>query len=276
VGVGLEAMMRAMEHPCRIEAVLYAHPSSDGPTWMRSYLTSLRLPVSHIEYCFGRYFDKLPTVPAPRADDYDTCLHWQDGFPEGAQELIGLLSEALVLPTRDDRIELAMALDWYKILDPNVASTEWENTEVGQLVSKAKYWKSSPSTRRSAAHQLIDTLSKAIDRHPALSVAPNLVSVPGSAGDGVSIGEYIAAGVAEQTEKVLIKTRGPARDPRKAGGAPGGLDGIFQLPSSVDGACVVVDDVYKSGVTMRATAFAARQAGATAVYCLAAAKTISG
>lgn len=276
MGVGLEAMMRATEHPCRIEAVQFVHPSSDGPTWIRSYLTSLRLPVSHIEYCFGRYFDKLPALPAARAAEYDTCLHWPDGFPEGAEQLIGLLSEALVLPTRDDRIELALALDWYKVLNPDIASTEWENTEVGQLVNKAKYWRSSPSTRRSAAHQLIDRLSVAIDRHPALSAAPSLVSVPGSTGDGVSVGEYIAAGVAEQAGKVLVKARGPAREARKVGGAPGGLDDIFHLPSSIDGACVVIDDVYKSGVTMRATALAARQAGASAVYCLAAAKTISG
>jgi hypothetical protein len=109
VQFGLEALLRAMEEPCRVEAVLYADASDPDAVWKRSYLTSLRLPVSHIEYCFGDHFERLPAVPAARADNFNTCLHWPDGFPDGAQQLIGLLGETLALPTQDEQINLAMA-----------------------------------------------------------------------------------------------------------------------------------------------------------------------
>ncbi|MFL0243234.1 phosphoribosyltransferase [Mycobacterium sp. SMC-18] len=274
--IGLDALRRAMEEPCRIEAVLYARPSAAGPTWTRSYLKSPRLPVAHIEHCFADRFDRLAPLPAARAADYDTCLHWPTGYPEGAQRLINLLKEVLVLPTEDDHLDLAVTLDWYKILDPTVASTDWENTVAGGLVQKAKYWVSNPRIQRASANRLIELLSEVVERHPALRAAPFVVSVPGSKGDGNSVGEYIAAGVAEQAGKTLISTTGPAREPRKGGGAAVGLDGQFVLPAMVEGACIVVDDVYKSGMTMRATALAARKAGATAVYGIAAAKTISG
>lgn len=276
--VGFEALMQAMEEPCRIQAVLHTQPSESGPPWKRSYLKSVRLPLRHVDHCFGGRFERLSPVPASYAADYDNCLHWPAGLPTDARRLIGLLTEALVLPTgRDARLDLAMALDWYKVLDPAVPSSDWANTELGDLMYKAKYWVSSPSIRRAAAHELIDLLSAAVQRHPAYRDAAAVVSVPGSKGDGNSIGEYIASGVAEQIGKDLVTATGPAREPRKGGGgAAGGLDGQFALPTTIEGACIVVDDVYRSGVTMRATALAARQAGATAVFGLAAAKTISG
>lgn len=273
--VGIDALMRAMARPCRIGAALYASPAEAGLAWRRSYLMCDWPPLTHIEHCFGDRFDKRP-VPDARAAEYNTCLHWPSGFPPFAQELIEFLREGLVLPTDDDRIDLAMALDWYKVIDPNLPSTEWENTVPGQLVYKAKYWTSNPGIRRAAAGELIDMLSAAIDRHPAYRAASHIVSVPGSKGDGVSVGEYIAEHVAEQTGKVLAKTMGPAREPRKGGGATSNLDGQFALQGMVDGASIVVDDVYRSGMTMRATALAARRAGASAVYGLAAAKTVSG
>lgn len=268
--------MRAMEQPCRIEDALYARPQDAGASWRRSYLKSPRLPVRHIKYCFGEQFSELTPVPSARAADYDNCLEWPQGYPPGAQDLIELLRHALTLPTGDDRIDLALALDWYKVVDAAVAPTEWRNTEAGDLVSKAKYWVSSPTVRQASADRLIELLAAAVSRQPAFRDAACVVSVPGSKGDGNSVGEYIAAGVAEQTGKLLVLATGPAREPRKGGGAAGGLDGQFGLPAMIEGACIVVDDVFKSGVTMRATALAARQAGAAAVYGLAAAKTISG
>lgn len=276
--VGFEALMQAMEEPCRIEAVLYTQPSETGPPWKRSYLKTARLPLRHVDHCFGGHFEQLSPVPASRAEDYDNCLHWPGGFPSGAKELISLLQTALVLPTgHDGRLDLAMALDWYKVLDPAVAPTEWANTEAGDLVNKAKYWVSSPSIRRAAADRLIELLSAAVGRHPAYRDASSVVSVPGSKGDGNSIGEYIASHVAQQTGKELVMTTGPAREPRKGGGGTACvLDGQFTLPTMIEGACIIVDDVYRSGITMRATALAARGAGATAVYGLSAAKTISG
>ena len=275
MAVGLEAMMRAAAKPCRVEASLHTKPTMEGSLWRRSYLRCDWLPFSHIEYCFGAHFDNI-AVPASRADDYRYCLQWRNGFPDGARELVDLLSEALVVPPRHDRrIDLAVALDWYKILDPAVSSDQWENTVVGDLIWKMKYWKDA-GTRRAAADRLVAMLAAAVSRHPALRGAPYVVSVPGSAGDGNSVGEYIARHVADQTGKSLIQTIGPAREARKGGGSLDALDGRFHLPTSLHHPCIVVDDVYRSGVTMRATALAARQAGAPSVFGLAAAKTISG
>jgi hypothetical protein len=191
--------------------------------------------------------------------------------------LLRLLSEVLSLPTgRDGRLDLATALDWYKIVDDSVAPTDWSNTPTGDLVTRMKYWTSKPSVRRSSADTLIGHLSSAIDCHPLYRSAPTILTVPGSGGDGNSVGEYVAAGVAEQTGKTLLRTVGPAREPRKGGGAVGGLDGLFTLDSMIHGSCIVVDDVFRSGASMKAVALAARRGGATHVYGLAAAKTISG
>jgi hypothetical protein len=262
---GLEALLRAMERPCRIEASQLARPVDEALSWRRTYLRCERLPLAHLQYCFPGQFEERD-VPAERADEFDKCLQWRNGVPDAARELIDLLTEGLVLPTGDNMLDLAIALDWYKIIEDGVDPMDWKNTPPGQLVAKAKYY-SSPTTAM---------ISDAIQRHPPLRDSLYLVSVPGSRGDGQSVGERIAASVADATGKVLIKTVGPQREPRKAGGSSSGLDGLFSLPTSIDGPCVVVDDVYKSGKTLRATALAARQAGATAVYGVVAAKTLSG
>jgi hypothetical protein len=271
-GSGFEVFKHSFERPCRIEAFLHAKPLDESLRWARSYLNCQHLPIAHITHCFDDQFRSIP-VPATRAADFEKCLHWPTGYPPGARTLIELLHEVLTLPTQSERVSLALALDWYKVAESDVPPDRWKNTPVGQLVLKAKYYKSSPATMKAAAAQLVELLGHALERHPAYKSAPYLVTVPGSAGNGGSFGESIASGVAQRANKTLIRTIGPPREAKKAGGSSS-LDGLFSLPQSLDGPCVVVDDVYRSGMTMQATALAARQAGATAVFALVAAKTL--
>ncbi|AQT79324.1 hypothetical protein B1R94_08650 [Mycolicibacterium litorale] len=202
-------------------------------------------------------------------------MHWPSGFPRGAQQLIRLLKDVLVIPCGDNLLDLAIALDWYKIAEDGVDPMDWRNTTAGQLVAEAKYYMN-PGTTLAAQTELAELISDAIHRHPNLQASPYLISVPGSMGDGQSAAEQIARIVAEKTGKILVPALGPQREPRKGAGMSTSLEGLISVPTSLEGSCVVFDDVYRSGTTMRATSAAARAAGATEVFGVVATKTVSG
>jgi hypothetical protein len=208
--VGFGELLRRSERPCRISASLYAHSTDPSDVWERIYLQSPLLPIRHIEHCFVDLFEARD-VRRERAEEFNQCLHWYDGIPPAAKGLVTLLKSGLALPTTGSAFDLLMALDWYKIPDDTVPPESWPNTESGELVRRAKYFKSSPNIMAAAQAQLAQHLATTVEIHPALQDAPYLVSVPGSQGNGRSSGERIAGLVAETTGKQLVSTIGPPR-----------------------------------------------------------------
>ncbi|MGF6889446.1 hypothetical protein ABIA39_008911 [Nocardia sp. GAS34] len=257
--------------PCRIERVEYVRPVDTSQSWRRVYLATDELPINHIDLCFRAGYHRRP-VAGNRAGKFTHCLEWPTLLPTQLKELIDLLTEVLVLPTADSGLNGAVALDWYKIVDADKPSMQWENTEVGQLVHEAKYYLNDATKQRLARAALLRRLSDAVQRHPALNSVPYMVSVPGHTSDGMSTAEQIAADLAQRTDKILVRMEGRPRPERK-GEQRARLTGTFTSPMTLNAPCVIVDDVYRSGETLREAARAARAAGAGRVYGLVAAKT---
>ncbi|MFD7843603.1 ComF family protein [Nocardia sp. NPDC059764] len=257
------------ERPCRIERYEYTRPKNASLTWRRVYLACSELPIRHIELCFDGSYTSLP-VTGDRKARFTHCLHWPSLLPTQLRELVALLNEALVLPT-GGAFDAVFTLDWYKTPDDTRPPVQWENTPTGELVRHAKYF--GFAERRKARKELVRRLADALEKHPALNSAIYMVSVPGHAGDGTSTGEQIAADLAQRTGQTLIRTVGRARPQRKDDQSVD-LTGMFTMPRSLDAPCVIVDDVYRSGATIREVARVARRAGAPRVYGLVAAKTL--
>lgn len=249
-----------------------ARPRKPTANWRRRmYLHAEQLPLTHIMECFGDHYTVVDGS-SERASQYDYCLEFTSEFPPGFEDMVQLLTDALCLPP-EEPLDLALALDRYKVPDDDLPATAWANTEIGELVHRAKYYKSSPGLQEAARETLAERLAGAIQSHPAYWRAPYLVSVPGASGDGTSTGEIVARLVSQRTGKRLIQTVGPERPAKKANPS---LDvrGMFQLPTMLDGPCVVVDDVWMTGATIREVGRVARGAGAPSVYGLAAARTM--
>lgn len=256
--------------PCRIESSLRTRPQNASAQWRRKYLKTEDLPLTHIKACFDSEYS-LVTVSADRSE-FNRCLQFPGSFPEGFEALVSLLQAALCLPAPPP-FDLTLALDRYKTIDDDVPPEQWANTEVGELIYRAKYFTYSPGKQRQARNSLAERMAEAIGKHPAYRDAPYLLSVPGSSGDGNSTGELLARLVAEVTGQQLIQTTGPARAQRKADPSFD-VTGLFSSPTMLDGSCVVVDDVWHTGATCTEVARVAKLAGAHAVYGLVGARTM--
>ncbi|WP_155773019.1 hypothetical protein [Rhodococcus opacus] len=217
--------------------------------------------------------NEVPVTAHPELARFDYRFDWVFGVPKSVDTMVGLLKEVLTLGRRQ-HIDFTLALDWYSTA-PEPGSTVFGKTEAGALVNKGKYWSDGPEKRR-ARGKIAESLADVIGRHPLLQSAPTVVTVPGSKADFSSFGESLARHMAERTAKKLVQTqcRSGARPPRKEDSSVE-LIGEFVLPGTVAGPVLIIDDVYKSGESMNAVALAARQAGASAVYGLAIAKTMA-
>jgi hypothetical protein len=211
-------------------------------------------------------------VPDHSSSKFSHVFRCAGGVPPDVLGLVELLEE---IPTLRQRahVSAAVVLDWYKIPEDDVDPHLWANTEAGELVHKSKY--RTGTACAVAKGELLDRMVDVINRHPLFRAATSIVTVPGSAADGQSFGERLARKVAETVEKPHLDTVsvfGP-RPPRKQGGTPLSED-AFALPASVSGDVLIVDDVYSSGGSMGAAAYAALRAGAERVFGLSAARTM--
>jgi hypothetical protein len=209
-------------------------------------------------------------VPSGQAGEYSHCFAVPESRRGILEQLAALLSKCRALVLRPP-MELGMALDWYKVPDPEVDPRWWQNTPAGNRVSRGKYWS---GEREGSLEKLSRAIAVAIQLHPAFAATTSILSVPGSDGTGSSFGEELARMVADRCEIPLIVpvcVHG-ARTPRKNGGQIN--DGDFRIDSQMAGAVLVVDDVYQSGATMAEVARAALESGAVEVYGMTAVRTM--
>ncbi|WP_261675280.1 phosphoribosyltransferase [Streptomyces lusitanus] len=213
-------------------------------------------------------------VPQEEAASWSHRLYFAQGLPAGVATFAQLMTKILTLVTHPP-LDFALVLDWYKIPDPDIDPYYWHNTEAGELNRRSKYFNGSPGIQAAARDKLVDQLSHVISEHPLYRDAAYLVTVPGSAADGKSHAEQLAQKIAHSTGKRIIQTqslKGP-RPPAKEQQTLLSPDD-FALPHSVTGDVVIVDDVYRSGGTMRAVAGAAKRSGATRALGLAIVRTM--
>lgn len=212
-------------------------------------------------------------VPPERRSEWTHRFALLGALPAGLPDLLTFLQRWLTL-TKTEYIDLAMAGDWYKRPEEGVDGINWPNTQIGQLVHEGRYWRKTPAKQREAAEQLAKGISALISSHPMYSAANDVLSVPGHQGDGASFGEGLARSVANKTSKQFVQTQGPqVRGQAKEVGSAD-LVGRLRVPSTLRSTAIIVDDVYRTGGSMRATAYAARQAGAQTVLGFAAVRTM--
>lgn len=184
------------------------------------------------------------------------------------KSLLRVLGDSLTLHPVDE-LDAAMALDFYK--QPEVGTGELENTEIGELVQRMKYWKSNPSERRRAGSLLSDKLADLVADHPEFRRATAIVAVPST---NSRVSEKLGASVAYRLELPTVKARettGSTVTVKNGGGASKRYE---CAPEAAGESVLVIDDVYQSGGSMRSIARAARMVGAAEVRGLVCARNL--
>ncbi|MFI7547247.1 hypothetical protein [Actinoplanes sp. NPDC049599] len=238
----------------------------DVPTWID--LCGPEEAVRQIVMSFPRSVRQVE-LPSSRRQDWTHRLQFISPMPPGFMGLIRFLQSWLTL-TQTPYVDFAIAGEWYKIPEDGVDPYQWRNTAAGNMVNRGKY-RGDPS----AATELGGALAELISRHPLYAAGSCVVSVPGHKGDGNSFGEQVAAVVAGFRQIPLIRTGSTlgARTSAKQSGSSY-LMGTMVMPSRIKGTAIIVDDVYQSGGSIRATAYAARHAGAQMVLAFVGARAM--
>lgn len=207
----------------------------------------------------------------------DIDVKWTHGWRlvgplKPVRKLCIMLTETLTL-VKEPELDYATAGDWYKV-PPDDDDGEWTDTHCGGLVHKAKYYVYSPGRQASALRELAEYQRAIIRRHPGMRDADAIALTP-STNTGVS--EKLGEAVADLLE---LPTVCPRRLDTPTAAAKDGHVSFDLIPYEFDEdlsgrRIVIVDDVYKSGRTMRSIAAAARNSGATAVSGVAGARTMT-
>lgn len=213
---------------------------------------------------------------ASRVDHTDPWTH-RIAFPLGIGadiwNLANLLKSVLTLTSKAN-LDWAMAVDWYKIPDPEVNAMDWPNTETGESVYRGKYY-SPGKMQEQAFSNLVERMSEVVDRHCLLREAETVVSIPGHKANGNSFGERLASAIAGNTGKLLEKAtcglgvRLPSKESSNQS-----LMGHMIIARRLSGSTIIIDDVYRTGNTMSAVAQAVRMAGANHVFGFTAVRTL--
>ncbi len=208
-----------------------------------------------------------PQLVEPGSDRWTYGFRYDGPYTAQLRDLLELLTRVLTLrPIKE--LTLGLALDFYtNPPDPDSGISDWIRTEAGGLVNRGKY-----CGQDDAGRQLADMLAEVIEKHPAFRDADHVIVVPGTEH---RFGERLARGVAKRVDMPASVAVCDSEDrrPAKAGRTSTTLE-PYHLPVSIKGeAVIIVDDVFKSGITMRSIAAAAWSAGAREVLGLVAART---
>jgi hypothetical protein len=223
------------------------------------------------EAAFPNYLRRVD-LPRNRWGAWTHRYSLSAGAPRALVDFLDLLKKILTL-TPTQYFDFVIAFDWYKIPEDDVNPNEWKNTKAGELVSR-KYYKS-PRAQARAIEILARNTARLVNIHPLYSDVPCVISTPGHDGTGQSFAERYAARVAEFSGKQLVACQcptGPRLSAKESNSV--GLIGTFRISSRLPESVIILDDVYHTGGTFRATGHAARRSGAKHVFGLVAARTL--
>lgn len=166
-------------------------------------------------------------------------------------------------------VTVAIALDYYKDPSSDEDPHKWANTRVGELVNRGKYMGSDRAGR-----ELAIELSQFMDRHPDLREAEAIVSVPSHSARRFS--ERLAIVVGKIRGIPVIEVRDDVAEPTKDTDPSERARATFSIgDQTVAGmAVVLIDDVVRTGESLRsASAFLTTQ-GVRNVSVLVAVRTM--
>jgi hypothetical protein len=243
------------------------------------HLLNLRGPVEAVHQLLA--CAAYQEVPINWADPQWTHQLNGPGVTPGAQaqELLDLLRDVVTLPEAE-HLDFALALDWYKVPEEGVPGEQWPNTEVGELVTRGKYWyKADPERQREVGRKLVASMLAVIRRHPVLRRVDLVLDVPGHDATRVSFGSRVADAISRDLHVGLSRVQctdifRPEAKAMSIYERRQRVAGRFCCADLPDRAVMIIDDVYSSGATMSEVARAARAAGAAFVYGFAAVRTM--
>lgn len=221
-----------------------------------------------VEHAIGAVLgDRLPV----RAADQGEWTHrYPLSRPLTGQEVgfLELLGHVLTLRIGPP-IVVAIALDWYKDPQSNEDPNLWADTHVGELVHQAKYAGSVPHGQR-----LVAELAQVMAQHPRLSRAQVVVSVPSHSPRHFS--ERLAKAVASVRRLPLAELTDNASAPVKDTPADERSAAEFAIDEAlIKGKRVVlIDDVCRTGESLRSAAAFLHSTGAKSVCALVAVRTM--
>jgi hypothetical protein len=209
------------------------------------------------------------------AKKWNGRIELPDGLTDEQRAHLDILKDNLTVQADD--LECVMGLDFYnnpvENEDDGNGETEWVHSTAGELINKLKY-----RGHEAPLEKLAERLSGVATNHLILARAEVVISVPGR-DKSMRPGERLAKAVAARLDVPYLRTRGvsaqrPEAKAREAGGEEIDYAAEYVVDDAVRGRPVmVVDDVYRSGKSMRAVSRLARAAGATSVVGLVAART---
>jgi pyrimidine operon attenuation protein/uracil phosphoribosyltransferase len=211
--------------------------------------------------------DRLPVRAADQGE-------WTHRYPlnrpltAGEIGFLELLGHVLTLRLGPP-VFVAIALDWYKDPQSNEDPNLWADTHVGELVHQAKYTGSVPHAQR-----LVAELSQVMTQHPDLSQAEVVISVPSHSPGHFS--ERLAKAVASVRRLPTAELTDSAALPVKDIPADERPTREFAVdPAKITGRRIVlIDDVCRTGESLRSAAVFLDSAGATSVSVLVAVRTM--
>jgi len=218
-------------------------------------------------------------MEASASIEWTHVLHSQRNIRPEVASLCELLTRVITLPALEN-LSGTIALDWYK-LPPDAANPNWRNTTSGEFVHRGKYWYNFDIEQQAVGGRVLAGFAcEAVRAHPHLLRATIVLDVPGHDSRQVSFGSRLAATVARDTDKRFIRVaaRDEFRAEAKAMNSAQQAESLrnqFEVREFLAGSHVlIVDDVFRSGASMRELARAAKAAGAASIYGLAAVRTM--
>jgi hypothetical protein len=205
----------------------------------------------------------------PQNSNWCHRIEFRGPIKRSVVETLDTLKEVLTLRSTAE-LDGAFALDFYKIPEEGVPGDEWEDTEAGALVHRGKYSQNVPAGKKLRTH-----LAQAIGSQRAYARCEAVVLIPGTRHN---FGAWLAKGVARQLDVPCVQSERLERATGQAKEGHSSRDLVgYRIcePDAVDGKrVVIVDDVYRTGISMRSVAVAAEDAGASEIFGAVGARTM--
>ena len=207
-----------------------------------------------------------------RSEDREEWTHrypLSRGLDNSEKAFLELLTKVLTLRIGPP-VTVGIALDYYKDPASHQDPAEWSNTAAGELVHRGKYEGSD-----AAGKELADHLASIAQRHPDLRNADVVVTVPSHSPRKFS--ERLGRRVATRLEIPIAVLFDDVGSPQKeTDPAERPLVSYRLEPEGGvgDKAALVIDDVVRTGESMRSVARFLDESGASSVCVLAGVRTM--
>ena len=248
-------------------------------------VTAIVVPKGGLQVSFSqivrRAFPHAKVVRMPPRTPFETKEVFEvvSGDTEMQASLRAFLAFLQRCITIDDGLDESHALAPHSVLKDD----GWHRTYVGNLVNRAKDYYSNHAFRdREAASEICDLVIEFLQGHPRYRAAAAVAPAPSSNPDvQENLPWVISSVVSERLGKRLVIPRRLEEIPPQKGydESVTGMsrerlqEGTVGVDHTVSGTVVVIDDLYKSGGTLKEVGRACHGAGANSILGLAITKT---